>query len=156
MAKGASRDRRREVRWRGIMREQDRSGLSIRGFCRKSKLPETAFYYWRSELQRRQAEHVSGVASAKPEEQRRPQSCVGQDSGAAPVPTFVPVRVEEQSTASPAGGRIEIVLPGGRRVHVTAPVDRQALADVLAVLAGAEGGQARAAERGDLAEGHQC
>ena len=33
-------------------------------------------------------------------------------------------------------GRIEIVLPGGRRDHVVAPVDRQALADVLAVLKG--------------------
>jgi hypothetical protein len=31
---------------------------------------------------------------------------------------------------------IEIELPGGRRIHVTPPVDRQALADVLAVLEG--------------------
>jgi hypothetical protein len=43
----------------------------------------------------------------------------------------VPVRVAEDA---PAGGRIEIVLSGGRRVHVAAPVDRRALADVLAVL----------------------
>jgi hypothetical protein len=35
-----------------------------------------------------------------------------------------------------AGGLIEIVLASGQRVHVMAPVDREALADVLAVLEG--------------------
>jgi transposase-like protein len=105
------------------MREHARSGLSIRGFCRKSNLPETAFHYWRRELKRRQAE----------QEQLRPQRHADRASGAAAIPTFVTVQVEEQNSA-PAGGRIEIVLPGGRRVHVTAPVDRQALAEVLAVL----------------------
>ena len=70
------------------------------------------------------------------------------------MPAFVTVRVEEQSS-TPGGGRIEIMLSGGRRVHVTAPVDRGALADVLAVLEGAAGGQPRA-ENGDRAEGHQC
>ena len=49
---------------------------------------------------------------------------------------FVPVRVAvEAPPESP--GHIEIVLSNGRRVHVVAPVDRQALADVLAVLAAA-------------------
>ena len=36
-------------------------------------------------------------------------------------------------------GRIEIVLAGDRRVQVVGPVDRQALADVLAVPAGEPG-----------------
>jgi hypothetical protein len=77
---------------------------------------------------------VSGVALAKPEEQRRPVAPLA-------APAFVPVRVEEHST--PAGGspngteyRLVIELPGGRRVHVTTPVDRAALADVIAVLEG--------------------
>ena len=115
MANGKDRDGRREARWRRIIGEHGRSGLGVREFCRRGKLTETAFYFWRRELQRRQAE----------QEQRRP---------AAP-PAFVPVRIEEH-VGSPAGGRIEIELSGGRRVHVAAPVDRQALADVLAVLEG--------------------
>jgi transposase-like protein len=119
----ANRDRRLEVEWRRIIRGHIRSGLSVREFCAKSKLPESAFYYWRRELHRRQAE------------QEQPRGRHG------PVPAFVPVRVaanrvepvaHEPEPASP--GRIEIVLPSGRRVHVIAPVDRQALADVLAVL----------------------
>lgn len=115
MAKNKGRDRQREARWRRIIREQGRSGLGVREFCRRGKLTETAFYFWRRELQCRQAE----------QEQRRPDPPA--------VPAFVPVRVEEHS-GSAAGGRIEIELSGGRRVHVCPPVDRQALADVLAVL----------------------
>jgi transposase-like protein len=124
MAKSTTRDRQREERWRAIMREHARSGMGIRGFCRKSNLRETAFYFWRRELQRRKAE----------QEQRRPQ---GNRQAPRAVPAFVSVRVEEPKAVSEPAGRIEIVLSGGRRLHVTAPVDRQALADVLAVLAAA-------------------
>ena len=46
------------------------------------------------------------------------------------------VHVEEPGRAPTVGGSIEIELLGGRRLHVTAPVDRQALADVLSVLEG--------------------
>jgi hypothetical protein len=118
MAKGRDRDRRREARWRRILREHGRSGLSIREFCRRGKLTETAFYHWRRELERRQAEPKRRGKTKPPL-----------------VPAFVPVRVDEP-IATQAGGRIEIELSGGRRVHVTAPVDRQALADVVAVLEG--------------------
>jgi hypothetical protein len=118
MANGKDRDGRRETRWRRIIGDQGRSGLSIREFCRRGKLTETAFYFWRSELQRRQAE----------QEQRRP-------ADPPAVPAFLPVRVAEH-VGGPATGRIEIELSGGLRVRVAAPVDRQALADVLAVLEG--------------------
>lgn len=126
MAKGENKDRQREDRWRAIMRKHARSGMSIRGFCRKSNLHETAFYFWRRELQRRKAE----------QEQRRPRRRTDQAQQVGAVPAFVSVRVEEPMDAAGPCGRIEIVLSGGRRLYVTAPVDRQALADVLAVLEG--------------------
>ena len=53
---GKRRDRRLERRWRRIVGEHQRSGLTIRQFCRRGKLRETAFYFRRRELQRRQAE----------------------------------------------------------------------------------------------------
>ena len=114
MAIGKNRDTRREAQWRRIIRQHSDSGLTVSGFCRKGKLPESAFYFWRRELQRRQAEP------------QRPTDLPA-------TPAFVAVRVEDSSSSSIAG-HIEIELPGGRRVHVVAPVDRQALADVLAVL----------------------
>jgi transposase-like protein len=100
------------------VRERQHSGLSIRAFCRERKLAESAFYYWRRELQRRQAE-----------QEQRPRS----DSPDAPA--FVAVRVEPP-TVPATRSRIEIVLSGGRRVHVVGPVDRTALVDVLTVLEG--------------------
>jgi transposase-like protein len=118
MANGKGRDRRREARWRRIVRRHGRSGLSVREFCRRGKLTETAFYFWRRELQRRQAEP----------EQHGP-------ADRAATPAFVPVQVEDRSAAS-ADGRIVIELAGSQRVHVTPPVDCKALADVLAVLEG--------------------
>jgi transposase len=123
MAIGKNRDTRREAQWRRIFQQHGRSGLTAREFCRNGKLPESAFYFWRRELQRRQ------------EEQHPPT-----DPPSAPA--FVAVKVEDSNNSSiggrPSGTayRIEIELPGGRRVHVVAPVDRQALADVLAVLEG--------------------
>lgn len=130
MANGRERDMRREVQWRRVVREQGRSGLSIRDFCRKSKVPESAFYFWRRELgrrdlQRQQAEQEQRQRSTRRACPRRP---------AAAHPAFVPVRVAEEVRTDAA--RIEIVLCGGRRIQVTAPVDRQALTEVLAVLEG--------------------
>jgi len=119
MAKGVNRDRTRESRWRRILREHARSGLTVREFCRRGKLTETAFYYWRRELRHRRAE----------QEQRRPELAGSQ------TPAFLPVRIQEQPIAS-SGGWIEVELAGGRRVRVVGPIDRQALTDVLAVVEG--------------------
>jgi hypothetical protein len=121
MAKGKDRDSRREAQWRRIIREHTHSGLNIRAFCRKSKLRESAFYFWRRELERRD------VARREAEQEQR-----NRPSGQA---AFVPVRVTQEVRSD--AGHIEIVLSGGRRIHVVAPVDRQALADVLALLAAA-------------------
>jgi transposase-like protein len=111
-----------------VVREHGRSGLTVREFCHKSKLHESAFYFWRRELLRRD------LARREAEQEQSQQApSVGE-------PAFVPVHVAQEIAAQPAGRpngteyRIEIELSDGRRVHVLAPVDRQALADVLAVL----------------------
>ena len=124
MANGIERDKERETYWRRMVKGQRGSGLTVRAFCRKSKLAESAFYFWRRELQRRKTEQEQGGSR-----QRR-------TGGKAKV-AFLPVHVTDELPMSPqAGGGIEIELSGGRRVHVAAPVDRQALADVVAVLEG--------------------
>jgi transposase-like protein len=148
MAMGMSRDRQREARWRGIIREQARSGLSIRAFCRQVGVTESAFYFWRGELARRG------------QEQRRRRVPRRRRPRATSPPAFVPVNVLAEVPAQ-AAGRMEIELPGGWRVRVAAPVDRSVLADVLAVLA--EAADRPQARRADLsaaawtkAEGQSC
>jgi transposase len=107
------RDMKKESFWRRMVREQAVSGLSIRGWCRKHRLKETAFYWWRTQLARRDAQRSKSKTA------------------------FVPVRLAEDRSAD-TDGRIEIVLAGGRRVHIHGRVDRQMLSDVLAVLEGQE------------------
>jgi hypothetical protein len=61
----------------------------------------------------------------------------GRDANSAPVarssqtPAFLPIRVAEENDE-----RIEIVLRGDRRVRLRGPVDRAALAEVVAALEG--------------------
>ena len=104
----SNRDTAKEQFWRGAIGRQPGSGLSIRGYCRRHRLRETAFYFWRRELSRR------GVS-------------------VAPGPAFVPVRLSDDSRV---GGCIEIVLSAGRQLRLHGPVDRRSLMDVLAVLEG--------------------
>ena len=117
MAKVAARDLQKETAWRRRLSRQAESGQSVRAWCRAHRVTETAFYWWRRELVRRDAE---GRAAS-----------------------FVPVHVTDESARD--GGQhhgdqwdgdspIEIVLTDGWRVRVTGPVNGQTLADVLDVL----------------------
>lgn len=101
----------KEAKWRRVVEGQPGSGLSIRVYCAQRGVREHGFYWWRRELARRDAD---------------------------PPAAFVPVTVMAEASSTPAG-RVEIVLPDGRRVRVSGPVDRQLLADVLAVLTTREG-----------------
>ena len=103
------RDSTKEKFWRRMVIGQARSRLSIRAWCREHDLHEHAFYWWRVRLARTGRK----VRSRKP--------------------TFVPVRVSAQGVSG-TEGQIEIALSGDRRVRLSGPVDRQMLADVLAVL----------------------
>lgn len=107
MARGTRRDLKKEAFWRRMLRGQVQSGLSVQAWCDRHAVRASAFYWWRAQLARR-------------------------DRAA---PTFVPVQVPAESFTPVSAGRIEIVLAGGRCVRVVGLVDRQALADVLTVLA---------------------
>ncbi len=113
MAHGTRRDLKKEAFWRRRPRGQAKRGLSVRAWCGRHAVRESAFYGWRNQLARRDA--------------------------AAP---FVPVRVAAESSTVAATGRIQIALAGDRRVHVVGSVDRQALTDVLTVLPGVPGATA--------------
>jgi len=86
MPSGAVRDLKKERYWRRIVRGQAASGLSVRAWCRKHGEKDAAFYWWRRELARRDAENSE--------------------------PTFVPVCVTVNAPTDTDGG-IEILLAGG-------------------------------------------
>ena len=134
MANGRGRDRRRETRWQGLVRGQRARGLTIREFCRRSGLAESAFYFWRGELERREGQRRQAAQGGSPGRIRQPRR-ERPSTAARPLAqaSFVPVRLVDELPPRPLG-RIEIELPDGRRVHVTGPVSRHDLADVLAAL----------------------
>lgn len=117
MVKGTPRDLSKEHFWRQRLEGQASSGLSIRSWCRRHQIHESAFYRWRKELARR------GEAKSKTTASRTVRAAA----------TLVPVRmVEDQLTGSDPA--VEIFLSQGRHLRVQGRVDRQWLADVLAVL----------------------
>lgn len=122
------RDGKKEAFWRGLIEGRNGSGLSVRAWCRRHRVRETSFYWWRRALARRDAE------TQAPESKRAP--------GARPA-TLVPVRLAAQTSEAVgwdgilrngSAGGLEIVLPGARCIRVLGAVNRQALADVLEVL----------------------
>ena len=123
----ARRDLEKEAAWRRRLREQGKSGQSVRAWCRRHGVRETAFYWWRKELARRDAERLPS----------------GQGHTKGRTASFVPVQVTEEPArdGDPGGGdrrsgaaQIEIELTDGRRVRVTGTVDRELLTQVLDVL----------------------
>jgi hypothetical protein len=93
-----------ERRWRELLADHARSGLSIRAFCDQRRLNEANFYAWRRELAKRDAGRAKIAA-----------------------PTFVPVQVMP-STA------IEVVLPAGLLVRVPAGADGDLAVRLVAAL----------------------
>jgi transposase-like protein len=111
MSSGRPRDLKRERTWRRHFERQEASGLSVRDYCCRHDLTESAFYVWRRVIRERD-----------------------QDS-ARPAPVFVPVTVVDRPTRS-TGSAINIILADGRRVRVCPGCDRELLATVLAVVEG--------------------
>ena len=94
-------------RWQAVLARQRESGLSIKAFCARERVSYQSFFLWKRRF---------------------------RDEAADGKAIFAPVRVVAEEPAPAECGHIEIEFPGGQRVHVRGRVDRQALADVLAVL----------------------
>jgi hypothetical protein len=91
MAKG-QRNLKGESWWRRMVRGQAKSGMTIRAYCAQRRVKESAFYWWRRELARRDA--------AKPA-------------------AFVAVRVHSPSALDRVDGMV-LELRGGRMLRLGA------------------------------------
>ena len=105
------RDLAKERWWRDTLKRQAASGLSVRGFCRREKFAESAFYAWRRIVAEREAE-----ARPTPE-----------------VSAFVPMTVIEQASREAS---IEIELAGGRRLRLPSSIAAARLAELVHALEG--------------------
>ena len=102
--------------WRGIVRRQAESGLSIRDFCAAEGISEPSFYAWRKKLRQGPDDGVQTPLSSRREQ-------VSDDA-----PLFVPLKLVD------AAAMLEIVHPLGYRIQVTGDVNRDALRQVIETL----------------------
>ena len=122
----------RERFWRSAIRKRERSGLTIRAFCDREGLTESAYHFWRRELLKRDG------AVDQPSSPRRRR--VKADIEAQPVPTFASLTVGRASSdvahlSSVDGSMpIEIVVRGNVRVRVGRGFDPHTLDQVLRVM----------------------
>jgi transposase-like protein len=118
------RDMAKEAFWRRIVRWYGASRLSTREFCAKHGISDWQLYWWRRELQARDARgHEDESAAAD------------QDSDATAGDRFVELRLP----ISPASAVIEIVHPRGHVIRVsTASFDADLLRRILSALDSSE------------------
>lgn len=98
--------------WRDTLHRHQRSGLSVREFCRRHHLSSPSFYAWRRILA-----------------QRDRQAATPLDT---PLPAFVPVHIAAAAN-TPSPNVLEVVV-AGRVVRVPPGFDAATLRDLLAVL----------------------
>jgi len=126
------RDPKLERFWRATLTKWIASGLPIRAFCRKHRLGESAFYFWRRELAHRDGTPVARpTATPKPPFPTRRSSARSapprRSAAPAPRPSFVAVRVVPDVP-------LELVLRSGHVLRVPPGYDATHLRAVVAAL----------------------
>lgn len=113
------RDVAKERFWRGVVKRQAASGLSVRAFCRRERLSEPSFYAWRRTLVER------GGKNASP---RKASSAVPARPA---TPAFVRAMIGSELWREEG---LLIELRGGRvlRMPVSMPAER--LAEIVQAL----------------------
>jgi len=91
--------------WHERIAEQERSGMSVRGFCKERGVAEHVFYYWRKRLR----------------SQKQPVRFALIERGAVP-------------SESMAKTELELVLATGERLRISTGVDAGTLRTVLEAL----------------------
>jgi transposase-like protein len=96
---------RKNDQWRERIAEHERSGLSVRRFCKEQSIPEHLFFYWRKRLRN----------------QQQPVRFALVDRGAKP------------QRVTPEAG-LELMLATGERLRIGTGVSATTLRTVLEVL----------------------
>lgn len=116
--RGPQRDARKERFWRAAIGRQQRSGQSVREYCRDHGVSEPSFYAWRRELKRR----------GRPQTRMGPRGAHLQ--AGARRPAFVSVQLAP-GTVPTGSASIECVLPNGVVLRLPSGMEPAAIAALL-------------------------
>jgi hypothetical protein len=128
MARRGQRDLGKQRFWRRVLREWQRSGLTIRDYCAAQGLSEPSFYAWRRAIQERKRQVARASRDGAGPVSRGNAAGVrrGPSDG---QPTFVPVSIVASAPA------LEVVGRDGCVIRVPVGFDAATLRQLLAVLA---------------------
>jgi hypothetical protein len=148
--KSPRRDVGKERFWRRVVREQAKSGLTIRDYCSREGLSEPSFYAWRRELDRRREQgskrkpkmprrtagpkETGHTAHPKAAEKTGRPAKPNTKSAAKAKATFVPIAVAGQSISQLHLSAIELLLPSGAVLRLPAETEASTLATLVADL----------------------
>ena len=113
-------------KWRGVIEQQQVSGLSVAAFCRSNGVAASSFFAWK----RRLAPSAVNVSATLP---AYAPATTPTDASTNSFPGFV------EATLSPirsGAAAIQVRLRGGRRLLVGRGFDRDLLAEVVAFFEG--------------------
>ena len=96
--------------WQERLKRFEASGLSIDAFCRQEEVGRSTFMDWLQTLRKEPLR----------------QAAVEGETRSAERPAFVPVTVN--------ANMIEILLPGGGRIRLSAGIDRAVLLDIIRIV----------------------
>lgn len=116
----ARRSAERERYWRGVIKKQRASGLSVAEFCRRNDVADALFYRWRRRLAELDAQQESGPMAADGINEADRQAAA----------RFVPI----QLPPPPVPACFEIIRADGLRVLVPAAFEGEALRELLRAL----------------------
>lgn len=105
MAK-SQRDVAKDAYWRKVLKQFSASSLSVREFCKREQLTESAFYAWRRTIGERDEARTSG-------------------------PAFVPAVMTKEATQEPS---IALELAGGCVLRFSGSMATEQLADLVVAL----------------------
>ena len=128
--------------WRDMLARFEADDWTAREFCRRHRLAESAFQFWRRELARRDAQDAANSANA-----HRPAFADAQEPGAAPnfhsaandgaaTPLFQPVviRPAKRRDDDASGKPIDLRLRDGHVLRIRAGFDAGTLRQLLQIL----------------------
>ena len=91
------RNGEREQRWRDVVARFAASGLSVRAFCQRERVPESAFYAWRRTLQQRDLEATRAASAFLPVVIQQPGRATDSET-CVELPGGVTIRVGEATS----------------------------------------------------------
>lgn len=133
----------KELRWRGILEDWPRSGLSKREYCERHGLKESTFHFWRRELAHRDKLHQGrpfGFPQGRQGKSLSRRNSVGKAKPLRWLPVHVAANGGPPGCLSLGDGRqaspIEIVLRSGHTIRLARGFDAAELGQVVSVLEG--------------------